>query len=476
MGKTNDFFVPGKLSVILDGGAGSSGKGKIGAFIMKHADNVQFVCNTFSANASHTIVEEVDGKRVEYIYKALNSCAHDHHKFQKMYIGHGAAIDLNSLLKEIKQSGIPVSKLGISPVAVIIQQLDADYEAGKVCLDGNQLSGGEGTIKTGTTASGSGAARARKVLRKSNIVYARDVEELGPYICDVSEEIIGRLDRGQSGLLEIAQGFQLSYGLPQFAPNTTSRNCTVAAGFDDMMIPPVYLGKVILNFRTFPIRIHSYKYLAVEPEELQCTSLEGKSKEEADQILSNLKRHYGEDCSYVVGHRIVAENTGAPMREYCIRVYSHKLTPGTHLTWEQIQSGKVKHKRIDSYSGDFYKDQRELDWDTITNISGSPIPLMECTTLTKLPRRVATFSAQNLMEAIRYNRSLLGTYISVNFANYVDYSMYKSTEQLTGKMIDWLEENISPVMAACAEKKYNNVSMKYLGTSEYTDDTIIIGD
>lgn len=43
------------------------------------------------------------------------------------------------------------------------------------------------------------------------------------------------------------------------------------------------------------------------------------------------------------------------------------------------------------------------------------------TTLTKLERRVFTFSKQNLRESIRFNDTGDDIYVSVNFMNYVDY-------------------------------------------------------
>lgn len=403
--KTNEFFIPGKLSVALDGGAGSSGKGKIGAFLTRHATNFKFVCNTFMPQASHSIVEN----GVAYVYKQLNSCAHFHEKFEKMYIGQGAVIDVSALMKEIKMSGLPEEKLGIDPLATILQIIDTDFEKGEVDFDGLKLDvKHDGTMKFGSTCSGVGAARARRVLRRPNILLARDVKELRPFICNVSEEIMNRLDRGQAGLLEIAQGFQLSYGLNQFYPHCTSRNCSVAAGFDDMMLPVNYLGNVLLNFRTFPIRIHSFKYIA-------------------------------------------------------------KDGSGRHLTWDEVQSKEIPYDKIDSNSGDWYKDQEELTWEDVTMKSGADREIMETTTLTKLPRRVATFSKENLKESIRYNQTPHKVFISLNFVNYVDWQMYRTTDNISKKVREFVNENIIPITTG-----FPNVEIKYLGTSEETNDTIIL--
>jgi adenylosuccinate synthase len=60
-------------------------------------------------------------------------------------------------------------------------------------------------------------------------------------------------------------------------------------------------------------------------------------------------------------------------------------------------------------SGPYYADQRELTWDEV----GQPV---ELTTVTKLPRRVFTFSYEQLVDAVRVCGP---TGLFVNFANYV---------------------------------------------------------
>jgi adenylosuccinate synthase len=409
MKKTNSVFTPGKLALLLDASAGSSGKGKAAAYVCENADNYQFLCNTFFPQASHTIIDDSG----EYVYKQLNSIAHKHEKFEKIYIGHGSVISLKALLDEIKMTSLPVEKLGISPVTTILQDIDKQFEMGLMDMEGIKVDAKHGgTIKFGSTCSGVGAARARKALRKPNILLARDIEELKPYLCDVPGEIMERLDRGQSGLLEIAQGMQLSYGLPEFYPYCTSRNCTPAAALDDMMIPTKYAGNVILNLRTYPIRIHSHKYLAKED--------------------------------------------------------------GRHLTWEEVQAGEIPYDKIDSNSGPGWKDQEELTWKELTDNSGSPEPILECTTLTKLPRRPFTFSKENLEMAIKHSDTGNKIFCFLNFINYVDWDMNKIKKDekytITPKINSFIDENIMPVIT-----KFNNVSLEWLGTGAHTDETIHYG-
>lgn len=67
------------------------------------------------------------------------------------------------------------------------------------------------------------------------------------------------------------------------------------------------------------------------------------------------------------------------------------------------------------WSGPHYPDQREMDW---SELGMAP----ELTTVTKLPRRIFTFSDLQFTEAVRMNRP---NYIFVNFCNYLN-----TTEQV----------------------------------------------
>ena len=259
-----------------------------------------------------------------------------------------------------------------------------------------------GTSANGSTCHGVGSATARKVLRRPSVLLARDVPELDEYICDVSTEILDRLDRGESGLLEIAQGFPLSlnYG---FYPACTSRNVTVPQALSDMMLPVSVAGPVVFNMRTFPIRINSNKYIGLD---------------------------------------------------------------GKHLTWADVQAG-VPHTVYKGNSGGWFPDQYELSWDELTRNSGSKVDLTEQTSVTKLPRRIATFSQMNLLEALKYNDTGYAPTLSLNFVNYIDANMLgkRSESDLTYKYWSWLKANIPYRLVDC---------VRYIGTGPLTNDTIMM--
>lgn len=393
---TNKYFDKGKLTIVMDGQFGSSGKGKIASYIASKADNWQFACNAFSAQAGHWV--KLDDGRT-YFYQHLNSIAYDVNKYEKLYIGPASAIELPALLNEIEKNKVTPDKLGISPIATIISEADMEFERGTMGFDGTESADDKGTARFGSTCHGVGSATARKVLRRPSVVCARDVEELKPFLCDVSNEIAERLENGQSGLLELAQGFPLSLN-GRFYPYCTSRNVTVAQAMSDMFLPTKYAGQVIVNLRTLPIRINSKKFIGAD---------------------------------------------------------------GRHLTWDQIQAN-VPHTVYEGNSGDWYPDQREMSWEEVTKFSGSPDDIIEMTSVTKLPRRIATFSRENLEEAIRFNDTGHGLHLCLNFANYIDYDLTgkRSKEDITSKFQEWVSENLGT----------RSEDVAFIGTGALTDDMI----
>jgi hypothetical protein len=415
---TGFVFRPGRLTTILDSSAGSSGKGKLGAFVTKHANNWQFACNTFFPQAGQWVRED-DG--TSYFYQTLNSCAHQDN-FEKLFLGPGAIIELPALWRELEMTSLPAAKLGISPVCGILQSKDAAYERGECDLDGSRTIH-TGTMEKGSTCHGVGACLVRRRLRRKDALLARDIPELIPYLCDVPGEIITRLRSGQAGILELAQGFQLSYLLPQFYPYCTSRNVTVAAGLDDMMVPPAYAGPVIVNVRTYPIRISNFKFLADEAG-------------------------------------------SGPAGEL--------IMPGQHLTWEQIEHCKTTGLKFTQHtydSGPGYADQRETTWEQVTHDSGSSLPIMEMTSVTKLPRRVFTFSRQNVLDACKHNDCGHGIYLSINFANYVDASIEGARVMQTELDVSdwprfqaWLQQLNPDTLGA---------KISFIGTGARTDEFIV---
>lgn len=407
------FFKRGKLSFVLDGGAGSSAKGLRGAHIWKYhkPDHTTFAVNTFMENAAHTITHK-DGK--EYIHQCLSSIT-SVGKYEKQYLSPGCVFAAETIIKEIDLFSLKPDKLGIHPNAVIVTQKDIDYERGICDFEGTPKPDQDSAnLRIGSTLHGVGAARARRVLRRSDVVLAKDIKELQPFICNTQEEIMNRLQKGESGLMEIAQGYQLGL-MSQFYPKCTSRNCSIAAALDDSLLPPSIIGPVTVNFRTFPIRVNSNKY---------------------------------------------------------IRKSDKKI-----LTWSEVNSTPTEDiELIKGDSGSCYPDQTELTWEDISARAGKTI--FEQTSLTKLPRRVYSFSLQNLKEALLYNNTGHEMFISINFINYIDATVEnknKPSDVLTQTVQRWLCDNVfSEELWEHYSKNKINIRGLFLGTGRCIEDSILI--
>jgi len=86
-----------------------------------------------------------------------------------------------------------------------------------------------------------------------------------------------------------------------------------------------------------------------------------------------------------------------------------------------------------------YADAEEIDWTTVARICGYPGPISdfgEITTTTKLPRRVFTFSWERYELFVRI---CAPTSICLQFANYLDWSVYRS-HRLTDPVIQFIRK------------------------------------
>jgi hypothetical protein len=143
-------------------------------------------------------------------------------------------------------------------------------------------------------------------------------------------------------------------------------------------------------------------------------------------------------------------------RTYPIRVHSHKYfdSMGKCLTSDQVKSMPNNDViRIEGYSGDFYPDSEETSWDELNlRDPNTGERIVEQTSVTKLVRRVATFSPQNMLDAIKFNLPPEGykVFLSINFMNYIDSAFYGvSTKQefiqalkSSEKSSEWIKNNI----------------------------------
>jgi adenylosuccinate synthase len=267
-GYIGEYLQKGRLNIgFIDGQWGSSGKGKFNALLAWDPE-LDFAVSHNSVNASHIVVWD-DGR--EYKFQHLPTSVVN--PKVKIVMGAGASIELPQLLKEIKDWGLDHTVVGypnapwadrqvgqrlfIHPNAVVITQDDVDYEK-------------EHLVRIASTMTGNGAAAGRKVMRHPSTQTTSDCPELQQYICDTSSLIARWIAEGQTGILETAQGFDLSMdhgmlfdhngGTHKAYPYCTSRNVDplTFAGMTGVGLKS--LGKVFLNLRALPIKVGDGSY------------------------------------------------------------------------------------------------------------------------------------------------------------------------------------------------------------------------
>lgn len=84
-----------------------------------------------------------------------------------------------------------------------------------------------------------------------------------------------------------------------------------------------------------------------------------------------------------------------------------------------------------------YAEAEEITWDEVQRRSGSPLPILELTTTTKLPRRVFEFSHQRFGAFIQTCRP---DFLCLQFANYIHWSNFGETnfDHLSPETFDFL--------------------------------------
>ncbi|MEQ8283547.1 MAG: adenylosuccinate synthetase [Parvibaculum sp.] len=220
------------ITVIVGGQYGSEGKGKIAAHL---APKFNHSVRTGGPNAGHTVKSENGTIVLRHLPCAVVVPG------VKLYLGAGAIIDLGILLEEIASNKVSKERLFIDPQAVVI--LDKYFGSEESLVS-----------RIGSTGKGVGAAVASKVLREEDVLLARDVKSLAPYIDDVSTLLHSALERREEILLEGTQGVGLSLHHGQY-PYVTSRDVTAGSLCGEAGLGPIQVSKVVMVVRSYPIRV-----------------------------------------------------------------------------------------------------------------------------------------------------------------------------------------------------------------------------
>lgn len=229
-------LTPGRANVIIDGGWGSSGKGKLAGYIYNR-EHVDLAICDYMPNAGHTYVNDAGRALTTRQLPTAALFGVD------CCIGPHAAIDLPLLLEELQMAN---SRIMIHPLAVIVTDDDKQCE---------QTAAGH----IANTAKGGHSATTGKMLRLKDQLLVRDVADqlkhAGVEVCDTHAFAQGVMRREGTIMIETAQGFDLGLNHGHSYPFVTGRDCLVGRALDNAGLPVRKIGSIIGCLRTFPIRV-----------------------------------------------------------------------------------------------------------------------------------------------------------------------------------------------------------------------------
>jgi adenylosuccinate synthase len=223
------------VDVVVGGCYGSEGKGHISAYL---SPEYSVLVRVGGPNAGHTVFE-----KPPYTHHLLPSGTRRCEA--RLVIGPGAVLDEKTLLKEIADCRIAVTRLFIDPQAMMIDKSDKRFEEAKL----------RGSI--GSTAQGGGRAAARRILRTGSfpaVRLAKDVSSISPFVRDTQEVLDEAFMRGERVLVEGTQGTGLSLYHGHY-PYVTSRDTTVSGCLSEAGIAPSRVRRIVMVCRSFPIRV-----------------------------------------------------------------------------------------------------------------------------------------------------------------------------------------------------------------------------
>lgn len=231
-------MLKGKVYVVVDGQAGSCGKGKVVGYIAREM-NADVCINNNTPNAGHTFMFD-DGRKVITTHLPMAVV----NPTTELLIGPGAAINPTTLLREIEQYS---DLLGNRTVYI--------HERAAIVTDEHRVIE-RGTIKSGSTFKGTAASLCEKMMRKQGVVLAKDYNWNTNKIKIFNDDlIIDILENDKSILVETSQGFDLDINHGLDYPHVTSRGCTVMQALADCGIPSNANVITYMVFRPYPIRI-----------------------------------------------------------------------------------------------------------------------------------------------------------------------------------------------------------------------------
>jgi adenylosuccinate synthase len=227
--------------IVVDAFWGDSGKGKIAAYLArKHLAAYSARAGT-GTNAGHSIYF-ADGGEIR-THQLPCGFLHLH---TQVRVGSGVAVDPERFFAELDR---------LDPQYQLRQRTRLDYRCPIILPEYREREAADAFLRArvGTTASGTGVARAEFALRRAR--QARELAELGEYTADVARELNQACAQGQTIVIEGSQGTHLSLALSADYPHCTSDNCTAAAFADDVGLSWRHIAEVVLVVKALPTRV-----------------------------------------------------------------------------------------------------------------------------------------------------------------------------------------------------------------------------
>jgi adenylosuccinate synthase len=350
------------VRVIVDLQYGSTGKGLIAGYLAE-----KWPCDTVVAawrpNAGHTYIDR-EGRK--FVHTMLpNGIVSP--ILERIMIGPQSAINPAALAQEIVNAA---ATLEIDTEELISKLFIHEHAA--IVTDEHRERERK-FVRVGSTMKGSAEAIIDKMRRDpgGRATAGQHPTALGYKLKDrvvTVRQYNAEMDKGQKIQAEGAQGFSLGID-QQFFPYTTSRECTVTQVLSDCAIPRANMEVIgIGTVRTYPIRVAN-RYID------ECVTCHHKK----DHVKHAA---FASNGAFTVGlddHPFIATQVGT--------------------------------------SGPCYPDQEEITFQSINQ----PV---ELTTVTKLPRRLFTFSLKQFKDALRANGPEL---LFLNFMNYLPEEAWTST-------------------------------------------------
>ncbi len=224
-------------TIVVGGQYGSEGKGKVVALCAVRANRPWFVrCG--GPNSGHTV--GIGGREIVLRQVPAGAVRSD----ALLLISAGCVVDEDLLVAEIDELGLPPERVVVDPRAVLLIPEDRETEQ-------------PGVARIGSTASGTGAALVRRMMRREEVALVGSSERLKAKVRveSVAPLLHDHLDRGNDVIVEGTQGFGLSLLHGPAYPYATARDTTASGFAMEVGLSPRDVTAIIMVIRTFPIRV-----------------------------------------------------------------------------------------------------------------------------------------------------------------------------------------------------------------------------